>query len=370
MRGLCRVGWVAGPRVLIICSALVVACTSGSSSDATVTTLTAPPETSTIPQTTTTAELASATSTTTTVRVPRRVIGYQVFEVPAGSRPHDVAPAGDGTVWYTAQGTGHLGRLDPATGEVTEIALGPGSAPHGVIVGPDGAAWVTDGGLDAIVRVEPVTGEVEVFPIGRRGARLNTAAFDGHGVLWFTGQSGVYGSFDPASQAMEVFEAPGGAGPYGIAATPRGEVFYASLAGSHIARIDSGSGAAQRIDPPTADQGARRVWSDSQGVIWVAEWNTGQVSRYDPSADEWREWRLPGEDPRAYAVYVDETDTVWLSDFGGDHALVRFEPVLQRFDRFPLPHAGGAVRQLLGVAGEVWGAQSATDSLIVLRYEG
>src|SRR5438552_15393818 len=79
------------------------------------------------------------------------------YPVPAGSHPHDVAPAPDGTVWYTGQRSGELGRLDPATGRVTRIPLGPGSAPHGVIVGPDGAAWVTDGGLHAIVRVDAQT---------------------------------------------------------------------------------------------------------------------------------------------------------------------------------------------------------------------
>ena len=31
------------------------------------------------------------------------------FDVPAGSHPHDVAPAPDGGVWYTGQGNGTLG---------------------------------------------------------------------------------------------------------------------------------------------------------------------------------------------------------------------------------------------------------------------
>ena len=63
----------------------------------------------------------------------------QEYPAPAGSRPHDVAPAADGrSVWYTAQGSGQLGLLDPATGKSRLIPLGDGSAPHGVIVGPDG----------------------------------------------------------------------------------------------------------------------------------------------------------------------------------------------------------------------------------------
>ena len=49
-----------------------------------------------------------------------------------------------------------------------------------------------------------------------------------------------------------------------------------------IARIDRTSGEAKTIEPPTKGQGARRVWSDSKGRIWVSEWNSGQVSVYDP----------------------------------------------------------------------------------------
>ncbi len=52
------------------------------------------------------------------------------YPIPSGSRPHDVAPAADGGVWYTAQGSGELGWLDPDTGEVRQIPLGAGSAPH------------------------------------------------------------------------------------------------------------------------------------------------------------------------------------------------------------------------------------------------
>src|ERR687895_1699953 len=167
---------------------------------------------------------------------------YEVryFDVPKGDRPHDVAPAPDGTVWYTGQRTGVLGRLDPKTGTVERIPLGSGSAPHGVIVGPDGAAWITDGGLNAILRVDARSLRVRRFPLprDRADANLNTATFDPRPRLWFTGQAGIYGRLDPRSGRMRVFDAPRGPGPYGIATTPQGEVWYASLAGSHVARID------------------------------------------------------------------------------------------------------------------------------------
>jgi virginiamycin B lyase len=295
-------------------------------------------------------------------------VRLEEFAVPDGSHPHDVAPAGDGTVWYTAQATGRLGRLDPETGRTTEIPLGDGSAPHGVIVGPDGAAWITDGGLNAIVRVDPSTEAVRRFPLpaDRPAVNLNTATFDRRGVLWFTGQGGVYGSVDPRGGRVRVFDAPRGAGPYGITTTPDGDVWYASLAGSHIAAIDLASGKATVVEPPTAGQGARRVWSDSKGRLWVSEWNAGRLGRYDPATEQWREWALPGQGPQPYAVYVDDRDLVWLSDFAAN-ALVRFDPATERFASFPLPSADGRVRQLLGREGELWGAESAIDKLVVAR---
>ena len=135
-------------------------------------------------------------------------------------------------------------------------------------------------------------------------ANLNTAAFDRAGVLvvhWPSrhlwpprARRGVC-----ASGRIRT------AGPYGITTTPDGRIFYASLAGSHIAEIDMATGEKCRIDPPTAGQGARRVWADSKGDIWVSEWNSGQLSRYTPANGTWKAWKLPGATPRAYAVYVD-----------------------------------------------------------------
>src|SRR5438067_833815 len=61
----------------------------------------------------------------------------RTFPVLAGAGAHDVYPAPDGAVWFTAQSAGKLGRLDPRTGKSDLIALGPDAAPHGVIVGPD-----------------------------------------------------------------------------------------------------------------------------------------------------------------------------------------------------------------------------------------
>lgn len=307
---------------------------------------------------------------------PESCLIVETFPVLPGEHPHDVAPAADGErVWYTAQRAGALGLLDPATGNFATIPLGEGSAPHGVIVGPDDAAWVTDGGLNAIVRVDAETGEASVWPLAGPNANLNTAVFDHDGVLWYTGQNGIVGRLDPATTppgtALVPMPAPRGQGPYGIAITPGNDVYFASLAGNYLGRIvrgEDGTFTLEAIEPPTPGQGTRRVWSDSEGVIWTSEWNAGQVGRYDPATGEWQEWSLPGSNPQAYAVYVDGRDDVWLSDFGAN-ALVRFDPDTEHFTVLPLPHDSARVRQILGRPGEVWGAESGADALVRVRAE-
>ena len=238
-----------------------------------------------------------------------------------------------------------------------------------MIVGPDGAPWITDGGLNAIVRVDPRTSARRALPAARehRHANLNTAAFDRRGMLWFTGQSGIYGRLDPATGQMRGLRRAARRRPVrhhrrrrtATSTTPRWPA-------ATSARIDRRTGAATVLEPPTRGQGARRVWSDSRGRIWVSEWNAGKVGLYDPRSGAWREWRLPGASPhavrglrrRARHRLAERLRRERDRAVRSGHA---------RFTTLRLPSAGAEVRQLLGRRGEVWGAESGTDKLVVVR---
>jgi virginiamycin B lyase len=63
---------------------------------------------------------------------------------------------------------------------------------------------------------------------------------------------------------------------------------------------------------------------------------------------------------------VDDHDIVWLTDFGAN-AIVRFDPRTERFRAVGLPTPAAAVRQLLGRPGELWGAESSADKLVVVH---
>ena len=72
--------------------------------------------------------------------------------------------------------------------------------------------------------------------------------------------------------------------------------------------------------------------------------------------------------PRAYAVYVDETDKVWARDWASQR-VVRFDPATEKFESFRPRSASANVRQILGRKGEVWPPESAADKIVVYRYK-
>jgi virginiamycin B lyase len=290
------------------------------------------------------------------------------YQLPAGSFPHDVAPAPDGTVWFSGQLQGFAGRFDPQTGTLEKIPLGTAAAPHGVIVGPDGNAWLTEGGQNAIARVDAKTKAVKLFPLpaGFARANLNTLTFDGNGIMWFTGQSGIYGRADPKRGKVDAWKAPRGAGPYGIATTPSGDVWYASLAGDHIAQINTASAEVTVVDPPKKGVGPRRIWSDSKGMLWVSFWNSGAIGRYDPATKKWTTFPMPQSKSGTYSIYVDDNDQVWATDWMAN-AIQRFDPKTAAYTTFPSDKKGANVRQMLGRPSEVWGGESGTDRLVVIK---
>src|SRR3970282_1378455 len=82
------------------------------------------------------------------------------------SMPHGLAADKEGNIWFTAQGGGYMGKLDPKTGNVTEYKTPDPDKhdPHTPIIDHDGTVWFTMQGASMVGRVNPKTGEVKVVP--------------------------------------------------------------------------------------------------------------------------------------------------------------------------------------------------------------
>src|SRR5258708_13009158 len=86
-------------------------------------------------------------------------VSVQEYPIPRGLYAHDVwadAAAG-GPVYFSAQRSGHLGILDPKSGKVETVELGPNSAPHGAVAPPDAPPRLTHPPQNAILPCHPTT---------------------------------------------------------------------------------------------------------------------------------------------------------------------------------------------------------------------
>ena len=210
------------------------------------------------------------------------------------------------------------------------------------------------------------------------GARPHDAAPGRPGEIWYTAQrQGALGIVDIDAWSYRQVPLGEGSSPHGVVLgpdgiddTPDGEIWYVSLAGSHLAKVDRADGSIEVIEPPHENAQLRRVWADSQGELWITGWNSGKLYRYRPASAEWTTFDLPGEKPQAYAVYVDARDDVWVTDFASNNTLV-FDIATEKWIA-TIPGSGpnAQVRQILGRGDEVYLPESGTDRLMLVTVGG
>lgn len=83
------------------------------------------------------------------------------YVLPESARPRRLAIGQDDTVYFTDFKSGHLGRLNTATGAV-KMYTSPGGAesnPYGITITPDGMVWYSESGVkpNTIIRFDPKT---------------------------------------------------------------------------------------------------------------------------------------------------------------------------------------------------------------------
>ena len=97
------------------------------------------------------------------------VVQFGEYKLPdPGARPRRIAITSDDRVWYTDYARGYLGRLDPASGKVSEwqSPSGPKSAPYGISAIHD-VIWYSESEAkpNTVVRFDPKTEKFQSWAI-------------------------------------------------------------------------------------------------------------------------------------------------------------------------------------------------------------
>jgi len=212
----------------------------------------------------------------------RAEVAVQAYGLPKdGGAPHDVAVGADGIVWYTAQARGpaRAARSDERQGRADPARRGRGPARRDRRAGRRSMGHGGRHERDRPRRCEDPRGEALASARSARrrepqhadlrqarpasGSPARTASTAGSTPGPARCRSGMRRAAGARTASRRRRTAP--------CTTPRSPA-------ATSARVDLDTGVATVIEPPTKDQGARRVWSDGQGRIWVSEWNSGNVS--------------------------------------------------------------------------------------------
>jgi virginiamycin B lyase len=319
-----------------------------------------------------------------TDRAPRLVpgdaqIAFKEWQVPTlGQRSRDPIEAADGSIWWAGQWGNLIGRINPATGEMTEYPLPAGAMPHTVTLDQAGAVWYTGNKNGTVGKLDPDTGEITVYEMPDPAAKdPHSAIFDQDGILWFTLQhSNMVGRLDPESGEIDLVTMPTpGARPYGIKIDAEGSPWVACNGSNCLVRVDPQTMELTEIELPIPSTTVRRLDIAEDGVIWYVNSSQGRLGSFDPQTRKIREWPSPsGPDSHPYALAVVD-GIVWYNESGKrPDALIRFDPATETFQSWPIPtgdiHAG-IVRHMRPTRdGNLLIHQSSTNRIILVTLNG
>jgi len=288
------------------------------------------------------------------------------WSVPTPKFARDPAPAPDGSIFITVMHGDKIARFDPKTHQFREWDLPRGAHPHGLLVDKQGIVYYTGNGNGTIGRLDPATGKVTEFK-APSGGSPHTIVQAADGILWFTVQEGRIGRLDPASGEIREYKTRGG--PYGLALSKDGAVWFCQLSGDRLGRVDPASGNVTEIEVRRGS-GPRRVAATPDGsILWFAFYGSNELVKFDPIAQKiLKKYELPsGGGGGAYAVTVDGAGFPWVDEISGN-TVVRMDPATEKMQVIKLPTTNTGIRKMVIAAdGKLWYMGSHTGKIGVIE---
>jgi virginiamycin B lyase len=276
------------------------------------------------------------------------------WPVPTPQFARDPAVGPDGSIYIAVMHGNRIARFDPRTESFKEWTLPEGARPHGLVVAKDGKVFYTGNGNGTIGELDPATGKVIEHRTPSGGGGPHTAVIDAAGDIWFTGQSGGYlGKLERASGRITEQRMPGG--PYGLAIDKAGRIWVCRMGMNAMGVHDPKSGKTAELSTGPGSR-PRRVATAPDGMLWVTYYGNGRLAKIDPAAMKVvKEYAMPaGNGGGPYAVTVDGAGRVWANEIDTD-TVALLDPGTERFRVFKLPSRNVGIRKaVVDAEGRYW----------------
>ncbi|HEV2008073.1 MAG TPA: hypothetical protein VGQ88_05045 [Burkholderiales bacterium] len=276
------------------------------------------------------------------------------WSVPTPRFARDPAPGPDGNIYITVMSGNKIARFDAKTQQFKEWDLPAGAHPHGLLVDKQGIVWYTGNGNGTIGRLEPASGKVTEYQTPSHGGGPHTLVITDDGVIWFTLQSGnKIGRLDTRGSG-QITEYKTSGGPYGLALDKSGNVWFCRMGDDKLGKLDPKSGQISELGTGRGSQ-PRRIATAPDGMMWVTLYGNGKLAKVDPAAMKIvKEYSLPGGNAGPYAVAVDGAGMVWVNEINTD-TVVRLNPASDDVRVVQLPSKNVGIRKMIvDASGKLW----------------
>jgi virginiamycin B lyase len=139
-----------------------------------------------------------------------------------------------------------------------------------------------------------------------------------------------------------------------------------SLASNQLIRFNTRTGDANSYDMPTPNSGPRRLAIGPDGILWIPEWNTGKLTRFDPKSEKFSQFQPGLSTIGPYDVEVNQkTGEIWMSG-SLSSSIFRFDPATEIWTEFRWPTEPAYVRHIAvdEETGDVWSAYSSLPEAV------
>jgi virginiamycin B lyase len=93
-------------------------------------------------------------------------------------------------------------------------------------------------------------------------------------------------------------------------------------------------------------------------MVWFGDYFQGNLTRFDPKTQTFKEFSLPGPMPTPYGIGVDHNDNLWYASMYTD-VIGKLDPKTGKVIEYPTPYGERGTRDMFEDAqGRMWyGAQ-------------
>ena len=150
------------------------------------------------------------------------------------------------------------------------------AAPHGLIERNGKLFWVANGGDGHVGELDPTTGDIRLYPTPTRGAAAHTLRADSKGNIWYTYFSGVskIGRLDARTKEITELEPSKGFNGYGIVVDKQDRVWATQIgvAANRRPAVQMYDSKTNKWASYTTSSPTRRLTLDSKGTVWANQY--------------------------------------------------------------------------------------------------